>query len=63
MLNNPDIYTQAGRMTAHARNQQDEARAQGWKDYHRKNRALENEADQAAAERLFQDGYTETRRT
>ena len=61
MLNNPDIYTQAGRMTAHARNQRDEARAQRWKDYHQKNRALENEADRKTAEQLFQAGYKENR--
>jgi hypothetical protein len=61
MLNTPDTYTEAGRKAAQARNQKDEDRATHWREYHRKNRALENEADRAAAERLFQAAYTEAR--
>jgi hypothetical protein len=62
MLNTPETYTTAGRQAAHARNQQDEPRAKHWREYHRKNRALENETDRATAERLFQDAYTQARR-
>jgi hypothetical protein len=61
MLNNPNTYAEAGRKAAQARNQRDEARATHWKEYHRKNRAIENEADRAEAERLYQAAYTETR--
>jgi hypothetical protein len=63
MINSPDTYTEAGRKAAQARNQRDEARATHWKEYHRKNRATENEADRDTAERLFQAAYTEARNT
>ena len=59
---NPEInYSEAGRKSAEARNQRDEARAQHWAQYFQGMRNLERGDDRARAQQLYQDAYTEAR--
>lgn len=59
MLNHPDAYREAGRRTAIARRQHDEARAQSHKDWFARALVLEAEPDRTTARRLFDEGYAE----
>lgn len=62
MINNPDSYTEAGRKSAQARNQRDEARAQHWASYFRRMQTSEaTQADRDEARRLYDTAYTEAR--
>lgn len=61
MLNNPDAYTEAGRKSAEARNQRDEARAQHWAQHFRRMRGSEQDAARLEAYRLYNEAYMTTR--
>jgi hypothetical protein len=58
MLNHPDTYREAGKATAQARRQHDEARAAFHRQWFTRAQALEAETDRAEARRLFDEGYT-----
>jgi len=62
MLNTEENYTEAGRKSAEARNQRDEARAQHWARYFQGMRNLERPDDRKKAETLYQVAYSEARR-
>lgn len=63
MLNHPDSYAEAGRKSAEARNQRDEARAQHWAHYfHRMQGSEADQADRQEARRLYDAAYTQARR-
>lgn len=62
MLNPEANYTEAGRKSAEARNQRDEARAQHWARYFQGMRNLERAEDRAKAAALYQAAYSEARR-
>lgn len=62
MLNPEENYTEAGRKSAQARNQRDEARAQHWARYFQGMRNLEQPSDRKRAEALYQAAYSEARR-
>ncbi len=61
MLNSRESYTEAGRKSAEARNQRDEARAQHWADYFRRMRSSEQGDDRITAEQLYREAYTQAR--
>jgi len=58
VLNSPETYREAGRMTAEARRQHDEARAQFHRQWLSLALALEQPESRAEARRLFDEGYT-----
>ena len=62
MLNPEANYIEAGRKSAEARNQRDEARAQHWARYFQGMRNLERAEDRAKAEARNQAAYSEARR-
>ena len=60
---NPEInYTEAGRKSAEARNQRDEARAMHWAQYYQGMRGLEQGDNRQKAAKLYQDAYEAERR-
>lgn len=61
MLNTPAAYTEAGRKSAEARNQRDEARAKHWAEYFSRMRGSEQDADRTEARRLYDAAYTTAR--
>lgn len=61
MLNSRESYAEAGRKSAQARNQRDEARAQHWADYFRRMRSSEQGDDRITAEQLYREAYTQAR--
>lgn len=63
MLNPEANYTEAGRKSAEARNQRDEARAQHWARYFQGMRNLERAEDRQRAQALYQEAYSKERRT
>jgi len=62
MLNPEANYTEAGRKSAEARNQRDEARAQHWAQYFQGMRNLERAEDRQRAQALYHAAYSEARR-
>jgi hypothetical protein len=61
MLNPAENYTAAGKGSAIARNQRDEARARHWAEYFRAMRGYEKGDDRQTADKLYHDAYTEAR--
>ena len=59
MMNHPDTYREAGKATATARRQHDEARAQFHRQWFTRALVLEAEPDRTTARRLFDEGYAE----
>lgn len=59
MLNSLTTYEDAGRRSAKARRQKDEAQCRFIKDWYRRAKAMERREDQASVTEAFERGYRE----
>lgn len=61
MLNSKELYLEAGRRAAIARNQNDEGRYAFERDWFNRAHALEKDENKAVARQAFDDGFKEKR--